>query len=326
MSMLNRNTPCSRSRSSADKWLRVLTLAVALQGWCSDARAVDASTPPAHDPKLLGFTPLPGISPWPINPDDPQSSVPGPEELTKNPLGFGYLLQDLSVEADKALGAKNYGRAEKFYLALAKAVPTRATAFSKLCATYEAAGRLDEALETCRVAAALEGVQVADYVRLVQLTLRANDRLAPKDVEELDAIFAHLSQHEVDAVAIARLQCDVGARLKDEQRLERCVAELLKVAPSDAATVTYQWSLATLRGDWNEASQLVERAKQLELPPAAVHSMEQGMAAMKAQRGSAREQFAVVAGGALAVGALAVAIARLLRRRRVSADATAAGA
>ncbi|HMJ12847.1 MAG TPA: hypothetical protein VK524_15605, partial [Polyangiaceae bacterium] len=98
-------------------------------------RAVDGmTTTHSHDPKVLGFTPLPGISPWPINPDDPLSSIPSAEELTKNALGFGYLLQDLSVEADKAIAAKNYARAEKFFLALAKAVPTRATAFAKLCA------------------------------------------------------------------------------------------------------------------------------------------------------------------------------------------------
>jgi hypothetical protein len=338
MSLLFRDTsPLGRRSGVALLRLNALILAVCVQGWSGSAaaeapasapasavavRPLDGmTTPHAHDPNVLGFTPLPGISPWPINPDDPVSSVPGPEELTKNPLGFGYLLQDLSVEADRALNAKNYARAEKYYLALAKAVPTRATAFSKLCAAYEVSGELEKALRACRVAAALEGVQVADYLRLVTLTLQVKDELSPKDIEEIDAVFAHLLQFKADPIAVARLKCDVATRLKDEQRLNDCVAVLTARGPDAASTLSYQWSLAVLRKDWNQASRLVERARALKLPPAAIHSMVQGTAALKQQDNRSHLLLAGLAFGVLALLALAVGLGRSTKRRRLSEGA-----
>src|SRR5688500_614031 len=74
----------------------------------------------------------------------PEKSVPTPAEALKDPLAMGQLTMELAHRAEQATNAKDPARAARYYVALAKAVPDRATAFSKACAAFEQAGMLKE--------------------------------------------------------------------------------------------------------------------------------------------------------------------------------------
>jgi hypothetical protein len=228
----------------------------------------------SFDADKLGFQPLRGLSPWPINPDDPASSVPSQESMQGKLIEYGYLLMDLSAEADKSFEMGDYERASQFYLALAKAAPSKSTAFVKLCASYVGLNQFEKALSSCRVAVTREGVEALDYARLVALTLQVRKQLSESDVKDLDAVFAHVSAERVDFMPLRYLKCDLGVRLMDRGRLEECTRALAAQAPNDPRTITYQWTLAVVREDSAAAQHWIEQARNNRMPLEGIQQMQ----------------------------------------------------
>jgi len=265
------------------------------------------------DEQKLGFKPLVGLSPWPINPQDPVSSVPALDVLTKNVLGYGYLLMDLGVEADSAFVAADYERAAMFYQALIKAAPHKSAAFAQLCASQVGLNQLDKALAACRIAVTREGSRAIDYARFVGLTLASGRQLLPEDIKQLDDVFAHLKAEKVDFLPVNYLACDLGVRLEDERRLESCTKDLAAKAPDDPRTITYQWTLATLRRDWSATQRAIEHAERAKLPPRSIALMRSATTKLSGASSSAVPLPLTLAGIAAALGAGAL----VWKRRRV---------
>ena len=91
------------------------------------------------------------LSSFPIDDEDPESSIPPVEEQNKKPLELGYFIQDLVAKAEKAGQAGDHVAEARYYGALTKVAPS-AYAPSKLCSAFEAAGDLTKASAACRTA------------------------------------------------------------------------------------------------------------------------------------------------------------------------------
>lgn len=241
------------------------------------------------------------LSKYNIDDNEPLKDLPPLQELRKDPLEFGYLLMDLGVIADKAFDGKDYERAVRYYKAIATVVPEKSVGFTQLCASYAELGKFEHALETCRAALSLEGTKVRDYERFLALLLRPDGKPSPQVVKEADEVFAHIAAQKVDEPAFHRLACDLAVKLEDVKRLEACTAALSMVAPKDAKTLTYQWTLALMKKDDKRALLLIEQAKAAGMKPEGVRRMQAATLALGKRLNRSR----TVAGVALlAVAAL----------------------
>jgi hypothetical protein len=238
---------------------RAALLALALALWTGPARAAEPAS-------------RAGLSEWPIDHADPMSSVPALQELNENPLQAGYFLMDLGEKADQAERAGRHLEAARYYLAIAKMVPERATGFAKACAAYQALGQLPEALEACAIALNKPGVRVEDYLRYSELVLAGPEPLTPDELSDLGSVVAHLRE-QGRTQAAEKVQCEVAFRQEDRQRLSECSAALFKLAPNDPKTVSYQWSLALLEKDYAESQKLIARARTLGVKPEVLEKM-----------------------------------------------------
>jgi hypothetical protein len=131
---------------------------------------------------------------WPVNDEDPSGFIPSVEERNKDPMEFGYFLQDLIARATAAYAASNWALAVKYYEAMAKAVPDTASAFSKLCVLYAKLEQQDVAIAYCAKATTLPGSKVFDHLHLVDLTLRKT-QLTAGDVTTIEESLQHLRNH-----------------------------------------------------------------------------------------------------------------------------------
>jgi len=237
-------------------------------------------------------------------PDDETMSAPTPPPDSRDPMEMGYWLQQTSERADAARAAGDHATAVQYYAELAKAVPDRSVAFARMCESYQALGRRDDALASCRDALARAGAQVADYVRFAHLVTGVPGELDPDEVADLDAALAHLAAHPAGRLTAYHLQCELGVRLADEPRLSACTAGLAENAPDDPKTVAFQWALALQRGDSAGAARLVDRAKHAGIEPAGVAAMERATtsAARSASGKPARSR------GWWAIGAVALIV------------------
>jgi hypothetical protein len=326
-------------------WLERLGLGLALVGTAAHAlwrwwraRAAGTRLPAASvalvillavAPRALAEPLVPAATPAQVQdrPDDmpatpiddahPEASVPSAQDQLKNPLKFGYLLQDLLAKAKQASEGGDHAAAARFYEALIKAVPTRSYAFSKLCEERLAEGDRPGAIEACRTALFKEGVKVADYRRFVGLVLAKTGPLSGDERQELEAVLAHLDADPTAAVPAEQMRCQVALRVNDAAALEACTAALAKSAPADATTVSFQWALAVAKGDHAGAARLVERAR-------AAGMASEGLARMQkltSDLGWSRVARATLwgLGGALALALLRLGARRLLNRRQVTA-------
>lgn len=269
------------------------------------------------DARKLGFQPLPGLSPWPINPEDPVSTLPSEEQMKGKVLEFGYLLMDLSAEADTAFDARNYARAAKFYTAVAKIAPTKSVGFVQLCASYVGLNDYTKALSACRLALPREGVRPLDYARVVALTLAVKETLSEKEIADLDAIFAHVKSQNVDYAPLEFARCDLAVRLESEARLAECLKPLSEKAADDPRTITYQWTLALMKRDWNAAHAWIERARKASVPEAGLRHMQVATQAvqMKPRVEEGPSQLWIVGVAALALTAATGVLVWVQRRR-----------
>jgi len=237
-------------------------------------------------------------------------AVPDRRARNRDPIEFGYFLQDLIEGAELARKRGDYFGVVRYYRAIVKAVPERAKSWSKLCEAYATINDHERASKTCGTALSLPGVELQDYTRFVRETLSLPGKPAPETVAKLKEVVDHLDkQANVEAIA-AELRCEVGVATGDSRMLELGTAALTRLDPNNPKTVVYQWTLAMQRGQTGAARQLLKRAKALNLPSENLDRMEALTASGSGRRylwtGLVAVLFLGAAGGALV----------LARRRR----------
>jgi tetratricopeptide (TPR) repeat protein len=216
-------------------------------GFAPGARAEDAAEPHGEHWQLSRF---------PINHAEPEKQIPSIEERNKDPLQFGYFLQDLNNEAVKAERLGDWRAALRYWRADALAVPDMAIGFGKACRAYQMLGELEHAIEFCSRALNRDGATVEDYLRYAELVTSRPVALSQLEAQDLDAIIKHLREEEQPGPA-AVVECREAVKLDDVARLQSCTAVLAKLSPADPHTLTFQWSLAMLRRDYRQAQGLL---------------------------------------------------------------------
>ncbi len=257
------------------------------------------------------------LSQWPISDSDPESSVPSEEQRNKDPLQFGYWLQDALVKGDIAWKKKDYASAVKYYRAVAKAVPDRAIAFRKMCDAYEALGDRDKAVASCLSAIAVEGVKYSDYARYVRLVLAKPTGLTKSEEDALATVLNGLKTDEKAHPLVDQLECEVGTRTANLAELEECTAGLLAKAPGDPGLLRFQFALALRKGDLAEARRLADQAKQAGEASEGIQGMDRALAL--ATRRHTRTVVLKLGGGGVLVIGLGLAVLYLVRRRAAPA-------
>ena len=227
-------------------------------------------------------------SKFPIDDADPVKTVPSAQEALQQPLQMGYHIMLLSEKAEAASQRGDHREAANFWRALATAVPDRSLSFSRMCQSYEAAGDYENALEACRTALGKLGVTVEDNLRYARLLIdHKPGGLSASDVEDVEAIGAHIQaqlNNDEGAAAAARIACMLGTYQSSASRLQRCTAQLAKLAPKDPDTLVFTWSLALLQGDLAKAEATLSAAKSAQLPAATLRSMQEYVKAERQRR------------------------------------------
>jgi hypothetical protein len=283
----------------------------------SSAAKAHAAAPPADVP-AVEVTQAGDVGSIAIDPVHPDAAIPPKDKQLANPLAFGYLLQDLLARAEKASQHGDHAAAARFYAAVAKGVPSRAYAFTKICEELQAVGDRRRAIEACRTALYKEGVTITDYTAFVRLVLAAPPPLAPEARTELDKVLAHLAADPAGAATAERARCELALRVGDVGALEACTTALAKLAPSDSTTISFQWALALAKNDHGAAARLVERARQAGMASDGLAKMERATSDLGFRIALRTGVLAV--GGALALLLVARAGRRLrAQRRRVAA-------
>ena len=257
------------------------------------------------------------LSHFKIDDADPEATVPTVEDQSKQPLQFGYFLQDLAARAERAGKAKDHAAEARYYRALTKAAPASAVGPRRLCDALEATGDLANAIIACRTTLTRDGSLAGDYIHFVKLVLKTTTPLLPGERKELDAVIAHLA-HEAELGAVpTMLRCDVALRFNDRPALESCTEELARKAPKDPKTISLQWALAVQNHDRGAALGLIDRAREVGMSPDGLAKMEKATRAMTLHRlGRMAAVAAIVAlGGALLFAGLRRAAAN---RRRLA--------
>ena len=198
------------------------------------AEMAPMSEAPAPAPTAAaGSSPvLPGqlSSKFGIDDARPEASIPDIRERNRNPLEFGYFLQDLLERAEQARKNKDYQGVIRYYRAVAKAVPESAKGWSKLCEAYDVVHDRERAIVACRYALDRPAVEVQDYVRYVHLIIGTTAELGAKDRKELGEVLEHLGKQEGTAIVASHLRCEVAVKLKDVAMMETCTGALAKLA------------------------------------------------------------------------------------------------
>ena len=203
----------------------------------------------------------------------------------------------------------DHAAALRFYATLAKAVPDRAVAYSKMCNEYEALGDVEKATSACGDALLRDGVRLGDYTHFVRLIVGKPGKLNEKEVAALGNVIQHMRDDPQGQGTVDEIECEVGVRTSNVAQLRECTTALLARAPNDPKTVTYQWALAVQEGEFDDADELVERASTLGVH---VEAMRQATAAGEKQH---RMTLFVIFASALLVAVAALAGGAALRRR-----------
>jgi tetratricopeptide (TPR) repeat protein len=217
------------------------------------AGVAHADLPPAPAGALL--------STWAVDDKDPESHVPTQKEMNEDPLQAGYWMQDLILKAELATKHGDHQAAIKYYRAMFKAVPDKAISLIRLCSEYEAVDDLDGAINACGTALMLEGLSVNDYVHFVRLLLRKPGVLSPKDVAAATNVIGHLKETDAGKDAAYQLECELGVRVSDVEKLKECTTALAVTAPSDPKTISFEWALAMQQSKFGRARQLLAEAR-----------------------------------------------------------------
>jgi tetratricopeptide (TPR) repeat protein len=193
-----------------------------------------------------------------------------------------------------------------------------AISWAKMCEQYEKLGRRDEALEACGTALAKNGPRLQDYELYGKVMFSGRGKLTPDEVKNLATTIEHLLAQPQDAAQKlgAKLECDLGVRTDDLERLERCTAALAKSAPDAPTTVTYQWSFAMQQKRYDDALALIQRAKKVGVPAPGVAKMED---ATRSALPLWRQPLRLALVAAALLGAIVTAAVLVRRRRPISA-------
>lgn len=260
-----------------------------------------------------------GLSKWHIDKREPERSVPSPQQRDANPLEFGYFLMDVSDLAEAALKRNDHKEAVVYFKTLVKAVPERAVSYRKACVSYQALGDWQNTIAFCKAALSKEGAYVQDFAQFALILLQMKPTFTMQDATDLDAVVEHLhTQLPKDSMA-DEIACDVALKLQDSKRFEACTNHLRSIAPDSAKTLTFEWAYALQRGDTKAANQIIQKAKEVGVPPTVVQNLEVGLAKFsKLRRWAWLRNRSVQFGIGLSVAALAVLGAILAKRRRFS--------
>ena len=231
-----------------------------------------ASAQPILAPKIESKQP-PSTGKFQINDADPGSSVPTPAQRDSDPVDYAYFIMDLSARAEKAVRLGDHQAAVRYFGALAKAVPDRSIAYTRLCSSYEKLGDWKQALDSCRAALGLAGVTDQDYRNYADLVVQRKPNFGKADVTDLDEIVKHLRQSLPDSSVADEIECELGLKVKDRLRVQRCTQNLAARWPNNQETLTYQWAFAVMRNDHSAASQLLEKLKKTNPKPEVIRNM-----------------------------------------------------
>ncbi len=249
------------------------------------------------------------MAPIPIDDQNPALSIPGPDEQMKNPLKFGYLLQEMLARGQAAAQKGDHLAAARYYTAITKGVPTRSYGYARLCDELLALNRKDSALMACREALYKEGVTAGDYLRYVDLMVNRPDPLSADQRKELDAIVQHLRSVPDGAVIAEQARCQIALAARDRAGVLGCAASLQKLAPDDPKTLPFVWAAAIEGGHLLAARRLVARARAAGTAGPALAKMAHATQVLLVRRA------AHVAIG-VAVAAMLVFLARALLRKK----------
>ena len=253
---------------------------------------------------------LPAI---PIDDQNPSLSVPGPDGQFKDPVKFGYLLQELLARAQAASKGGDHLAAARYYTAIAKGVPLRSYAFARLCDELIALNRRDSALKACRESLYKEGVTAGDYLRYVNLVVNRPEPLSDER-KELDGIVTHLQSLPDANVLAEQARCQVLLGARDRAGILGCAQTLQKLAPNEPATLPFAWAGAMERGDVMSARALVGKMQAAGTAQPALGRMSQ------ATRGLLLRRIAHIALAVSAVALLMFLARAVLRKKRPPAD------
>lgn len=257
-----------------------------------------------------------------IPPPAPEAVViPSTAELDRDPLAAADLLMELSDKAERAEANHQPEAAVPYYLGIARLVPDRALAFSRLCRIYQQIEQHELAVQACKQATGLPGVVLADYLRYASLLLQpVPDRtLSADEVSEVDAVFAHLAAQGSQSADAGWLMCRLGVKLESVERLQQCLDVLERALPDASATLPYRFSLAMLERDFTRARDLIQRAEESGLGPEVT-----GLMRRELELRDSRSPLLAVSLALVAMVGIALALGRVLRqRRRSSASALA---
>jgi tetratricopeptide (TPR) repeat protein len=275
-----------RSRRTTGQPAPSVPLAVlaAVTGLCWLAAPAGAAAKPEPGAPPAAAASAPGERTWgdpakadlgsiKIDDNNPEASVPTSAEANKNPLEFGYILQDLLARAEIAVQKKDHAAAVKYFRAVVKMVPDRSAGFSRLCEQYEKLGDIGRAVQACAFALISEGATVDDHVRFVRLHTTKKEPLTAKDRDLVQKVIDHLASDPKTQVVSHHVKCELALKLEDSAMLEQCTAALVAKAPNDPKTVSFQWSLAMFRKDRAEAERMIERAQKTGVLPEGVQKM-----------------------------------------------------
>jgi hypothetical protein len=263
-----------------------------------------------------------GLSKWAIDDDHPEANIPSEKERNADPLQFGYWLQDVALKGEHASRRGDHLAAARFYEALGKAVPERATGFVKACEEYEAAGDRKKAIDMCADALVREGLTVKDYTRFVHLVLQEPEPLSENQKSALVNVLAHMREDPAGHAVVDDLECEVGTRLSKVALLKECTAGLVQSAPNAPKTVMYLWALAVADSRIGEAGKLIERAQAAGVGAEDIERMKKTTAAKATQRNLRYGLFAFAVG--LFLAGVVVAFRAILARKRPGAQPPAA--
>jgi hypothetical protein len=259
-----------------------------------------------------------------LDDDDPVASVPSEAAARAKPLEMGYFLMELSDRAAAAEARGEHARAAQYYRAMAKAVPDRATGFSRACAAHAKAAQWDQALEVCRVALATPGLTREDLVMFVQVMLARDEPFDTHEIEEVDAVLTRLvqttSHTHAERLALEDLACRVAVRLEDETRLRKCNAEMAALAPNTPKALVYAAALALQQQDWLQAERVIARARRVGVAPEALSLLEKSLAerkpAPKTHPRMVVSDLAARAGASVVIMLVGLSLIGLARKRR----------
>ncbi len=256
------------------------------------------------------------LSAWKIDDADPEKSIPSEKEQNRDPVQFGYWLQDLTARAAGASKRGDHAASIKYYRAMAKAVPDRSVAFAKLCDEYEAMNDRESAVAACGLGLFREGVTNKDYVHYANLVLTLPGRLNDVQVNALNTIVKHLREDPNEAALADELECESGVRTNNAAELEECTTGMAARAPNEPKTLVYEWNLAMQHSDYDAAMQILARAKTVpQMKPEAIANMESETAATQKDR---RSLGWLIGGGFVVFGAVTALVAKLWFGRRRS--------